>query len=254
MKPILLIHLLGLSFWSTAQTTPIESIPHQSPTVHKIPAGLTIDQVMGAYETALGGQEKLASVESIETYMETENPMVGGILIVIKQMEGHILQEVILKSSMSTMMKAVITPEESFIVQQGQQMKMPAEAKNGFQKLVDDGFFGNIAKIRAQGKLVGIETSETEDVYKITLPNEESDLDDEFYFGVKTGHLLRSIITADQMGQKIRVETLYSDFKSFDGIMFPGTTESPGANGMPAEVMTLKNVKVNSGLTAEDFK
>ena len=56
------------------------------------------------------------------------------------------------------------------------------------------------------------------------------------------------------MGQKIRVETLYSDFKSFDGIMFPGTTESPGANGMPAEEMTLKNVKVNSGLTAEDFK
>ena len=30
-------------------------------------------------------------------------------------------------------------------------MNMPAEAKKGFQKLIDDGFFGNIAKIRAQG-------------------------------------------------------------------------------------------------------
>ena len=224
------------------------------PSVLEIPAGLSIDQVMDAHEVALGGKEKLASVQSIENYMETENPMVGGILIVIKQMQGHMLQEVILKSSMSSMMKAVISPEESFMVQQGQQMKMPADAKKGFQTLIDDGFFGNIAKIRAQGKLVGIETSETENVYKITLPNEASDLADEFYFGVETGYLLRSIITADQIGQKIRVETLYSDFKSFGGIMFPGTTESPGANGIPAEVMTLKNVKINSGLTAEDFK
>ena len=254
MKPILLFHLLCFSVWSPAQTTPIESIPHQSPTVHKIPDGITIDHVMDAHEAALGGKEKLASVTSLETYMETENPMVGGILIVLKQMEGHMLQEVILKSSMSIMMKAVITPKESFIVQQGQQMKMPPDAKKGFQSLIDDGFFSNIPKIRSQGTLVGIETSETEDFYKITMPSEVSDSDDEFYFGVQTGHLLKSLVTADQMGQKSRVETLYSDFKSFDGIMFAGTTEVSGGNGMPAEVMTLKNVKVNSGLTSEDFK
>ena len=38
----------------------------------------------------------------METYLEMENPSMGGILIVMKQMEGHILQEFVLKSDMSS--------------------------------------------------------------------------------------------------------------------------------------------------------
>lgn len=253
MKKIF-IYILCFSVGTTAQTILAQNTASNDPSVLEVPAGVTLDQVIDTYETALGGKEKLASVQSMETYLEMENPSMGGILIVMKQMEGHILQEFVLKSDMSLLMKAVITPEDSFMVQQGQLMKMPPEVKKGLQELLDSGYFGNLAKMRSQGKLVGIEKSETEDLYKITIPNEASDLDDEFYFGVTTGHLLKTTTTADQMGQKIQMVTHYSDLKSFDGIMFAGVTKASASNGMPEEVMTLKNVKINSGLTAEDFK
>lgn len=254
MKKIIFIYILSFTVGTPLQTVLAQNTASKGPSVFEVPAGVTLDQVIDAYETALGGKEKLASVQSMETFMETENPMVGGILIAIKQMEGHMLQEVVLKAGMSSVMKVVLTPEDSFMVQQGQQMKMPPEVKKRFQTLSDDGFFINIKKIRSQGTLVGIVSSETEEHYKITIPSETSDLDDEFYFGVETGHLQKTITTADQMGQNIRVETLYSDFKPFDGIMFAGITKVSASNGMPEEVMTLRNVKINSGLTAEDFK
>lgn len=66
--------------------------------------------------------------------------------------------------------------------------------------------------------------------------------------------MLKTTNTVDQMGQKIEMVTHYSDIKSFDGIMFAGVTKASASNGMPKEVMTLKNVKINSGLTAENFK
>ena len=254
MKKIF-IYILCFSVGAAAQTILAQNTASNDPSVLEVPAGITLDQVIDTYEMALGGKEKLASVQSMETYTEIENPTtMGGILIVMKQMEGHILQEFVLKSDMSLLMKAVITPEDSFMVQQGQRMKMPPEAKKGLQELLDGGYFGNIPKMRSQGKLVGIVTSETEDLYKITIPSEVSDSDDEFYFGVTTGHLLKTTTTADQMGQKIQMVTYYSDIKSFDGIMFAGITKVSASNGMPEEVMTLKNVKINSGLTAEDFK
>lgn len=182
MKKIF-IYILCFSVGTTAQTILAQNTASNDPSVLEVPAGVTLDQLIDTYETALGGKEKLASVQSMETYLEMENPSMGGILIVMKQMEGHILQEFVLKSDMSLLMKAVITPEDSFMVQQGQMMKMPPEVKKGLQELLDSGYFGNLAKMRSQGKLVGIEKSETEDLYKITIPSEASDLDDEFYFG-----------------------------------------------------------------------
>ena len=253
MKKIF-IYILCFSVGTTTQTILAQNTASNPTSVLEVPVGVTKDQVIDAYETALGSKEKLASVQSMETYMETENPMVGGILIVMKQMEGHLLHEFLLKADMSPMAKMVITPDDSFMVQQGQQSQLPPEAKKGLQKMLDGGYFSSMAKVRSQGTLVGIEKSETEDLYKITIPSEASDSDDEFYFGVTTGHLLKTISTVDQMGQKIRMETQYSDYKSFDGILFAGITKIGARNGMPEEVMTLKNVKINSGLTAEDFK
>lgn len=116
MKKIF-IYILCFSVGTTAQTILAQNTASNDPSVLEVPAGVTLDQVIDTYETALGGKEKLASVQSMETYLEMENPSMGGILIVMKQMEGHILQEFVLKSDMSLLMKAVITPEDSFMVQ-----------------------------------------------------------------------------------------------------------------------------------------
>lgn len=101
MKKIF-IYILCFSVGTTAQTILAQNTASNDSSVLEVPAGVTLDQVIDTYETALGGKEKLASVQSMETYLEMENPSMGGILIVMKQMEGHILQEFVLKSDMSS--------------------------------------------------------------------------------------------------------------------------------------------------------
>ena len=53
------------------------------------------------------------------------------------------------------------------------------------------------------------------------------------------------------MGQKMTQTTYYSDYKEVKGIKFPHTTDMN--IGVELKLMTTE-VKINEGVTAEDFK
>ena len=72
-----------------------------------------------------------------------------------------------------------------------------------------------------------------------------------YYFDVKSGLKVGEAKEMEQMGQKMTQTTYYADYKEVKGIKFPHKTTLN--IGMELELIT-SDVKINEGVTEEDFK
>jgi outer membrane lipoprotein-sorting protein len=71
------------------------------------------------------------------------------------------------------------------------------------------------------------------------------------YYDAKTGYLIRTEATVEAQGQSITSVTDFSNYKEVNGIMIPYTMKL--TTGPQAFTFETKEVKINEGVTAEDF-
>ncbi len=221
--------------------------PMASPTSNKSP-----DEIITNYLKAIGGEEKLKEVKSIIitgkmnmhgmdlTYeekkmspnMSVTDIIMNGNPVVHKFFNG--------KTGSTTQMgnKQDLSQDE---------IAASAETKGVFPQL----FYKEGYKLEN----TGLEKVGTNDAYKINITS-PSGIKSTEYYDVNSGYLVKAIRSVKAGGQDVQQSIEFSNYKKTGDIMFPftDTVSVESSAGSQEFVIDIDDVKVNTGVTAEDFK
>ncbi|WP_035677443.1 M16 family metallopeptidase [Flavobacterium limnosediminis] len=217
--------------------------PTEKPKVSiPIPAGVTSKTVFTNYINAIGGEKALKAVKSVATV--SSGTVQGTPVELTTKTTSDNKMAVEMKAMGMSMMKQVVGDKSGYRVTQGQRKDLTAEElKEQKQGAVP---FEELSLVtNPNAKLEAIETMNGNDVYAVKEGKTT------YYYDVKTGLKAAESKEMEQMGQKMTQTTYYSDYKEVKGIKFPHTTDMN--IGIEIKLMTTE-VKINEGVTAEDFK
>lgn len=191
----------------------------------------SVDEIIRKYLDARGGHKKLNDIRSI--YMEGSREIMG-IQIPVKV---TIVQNKLYRNDFefnNVKGYSIITPTEgwAFIPERSVQAEpVSSDQVAAMQLLLDIG--GPLADYKGKGykaELQGKEIIDGKEAHKIkiTLHNNKEIL---YYIDKETSLLIQSkhMFTDDGTGEII---TNYSDYKLFDGVLFPQTISNPGSDIM----------------------
>ncbi|MBQ4819797.1 pitrilysin family protein [Aquimarina sp. MMG016] len=206
------------------------------------PEGVTAQSVLDNYFKAIGGKDKLKTVES--TFMTAEAPFNGNTLGLITKMTTKNQSLVEVKFGAMTAQKVVFDGTQGYIMAQGQKLDY-TEAQVKDAKL-DAHPFSELLNTSAtlDG---GAQPYDNGKAYAIKLSEKKT-----AFFDTETGLKVKEVTIQEQAGQKIPVTIFYSNYKEVNGIKFPYTiSQSLGPQKID---FTIKEIKINEGVTDEDFK
>lgn len=217
--------------------------PTEKPKVSiAVPAGVTSKTVIDNYIKAIGGEKALKAVKSVVTIAS------GTVQGTPVELTNKVTSDKKLSSEMKAMgmslMKQVIGDKSGYAVMQGQRKDFTAEEfkeqKEGTMPFEELSFTTN-----PNIKLEGIEAINGNDAY--VVKNDKT----KYYYDVKSGLKVAEAKEMEQMGKKMTQTTYYSNYKEVKGIKFPHEIDLN--LGIDIKLMTT-DVKINEGVTAEDFK
>lgn len=212
--------------------------PTEKPAAKKEVTGVTAQQVIDKYITAIAGSRaNLEKVKTLQADTEMNVPqMPNAIPVVMKQMVPNKVIRII--SIMGQTMKEGFDGEKAF-----SSMRQVSEEESTQLKNVK-GIFAELYYKPADLTLDGIvKTENGSDAYKIIITeNGEKSVS---YFDVKTGLKVKE----EQSQEGNTVVTENSEYKDFGGIKFPAKISMNG--GM---TITVKNITINPMLSDSDFK
>ncbi|WP_426432067.1 M16 family metallopeptidase [Winogradskyella sp. HB-48] len=213
-----------------------------------LPEGLTAETVIKNYVKAVGGEDALRAVNTTHTTSEMTIP--GAPFkpkAIIKQMSPNKFSMEVIAEGMGTLMKQNFDGENGYMVQQGQ--RIPMDEKDVSSRKSNKGLFEELFMESSNLELVSKTTIDGTDVYKIKVTKD--DKSSHRYYDVETGYLLRTEETNETQGQSITTVTDYSNYKEVNGVMMPYTMKVTA--GPQAFTFETTEVKINEGVTAEDF-
>ena len=182
----------------------------------------TADEIVGKYITAMGGTEKLASLNTVK--MEG-NMSVQGMEIPVVITKSHLKGMRLDLEIMGTSNYQIINDKTAWIFFPIQQMdapqEMPAEQYSSAKSQLD--VRGALAGYKEKGytiEVAGNEKVDGKDAHKLKLTK---GADVVYYFiDAATGYILKTASTADVNGQSMEIETSFSDYKkNAEGFVFP---------------------------------
>ncbi|WP_299126565.1 pitrilysin family protein [uncultured Winogradskyella sp.] len=213
-----------------------------------LPEGLTAETVIKNYVSAVGGEANLRKVNS--TLTNADVTIAGAPFkpkAVLKQMSPNKFSMEMIVEGMGTVMKQNFDGENGYIEQQGR--KIPMDEKDVSSRKSAKGLFPELFLEASTVKLESLTAIDGKDVYKIKVTKDGKD---SFrYYDVKTGYLLRTEETSEAQGQSITTITDFSDYADVNGVMMPKKWKI--ANGPQVIELDVTEIKVNEGVTAEDF-
>jgi hypothetical protein len=213
-----------------------------------IPPGVSAADVIGKYFAAVGGKDKLMAVKDLQ--IVSESAVQGQKVIVTRKvlLPDDLMTDIELPD-MNNMhaLHLLIKGDSVTYSQMGQNPTLDADAKRDARE--DESPFPEL-EFSKQGyttELTSIRNIDGKDAYelKVTLPSGRLFV---YYYDVSTG-LRVKLVKNQREGQTV---TMYSDYRDVNGILFPWHVDDN--QGEIDLDMKVKSVKVNSGLTAADFK
>jgi hypothetical protein len=213
-----------------------------------IPPGVSAADVIGKYFTAVGGKDKLTAVKDLQ--IVSESAVQGQKVIVTRKVlfPDDLMTDIELPDMNNAhAMRLLIMGDSVSYSQMGQNPTLDDEAKRDARE--DESPFPELdfSKAGYKTELTSIKNIDAKDVYelKVTLPSGRLFV---YYYDTGTG-LRMKVVKNQREGQTV---TMYGDYRDVNGILFPWhVDENQGEIDLD---MKVKSVKVNSGLTAADFK
>lgn len=214
----------------------------------------SVDDVINKYVEARGGKEKLAAIKSL--YMEGSRQMMGNeVAVKVTIVQGKLYRNDFEFGGSSGF--SIVTPAQgwSYVPMRSPSVdQISAEMLKTMQGQLD--ITGPLFDYAAKGnkvELQGKETIEGKEAYKIQLTSADGKIST-YYIDTKTNLLIQTKQMRPGMnGKETEVITNYSDYKSFDGIMFPQTISNPGT-GMAAGSTTFDKIEVNKTIGDDQYK
>ena len=214
----------------------------EKPVAKTVSADVSVKSVLDKYIAAIGGQKAVSGVKSI---MTTSSGTVQGMALeMTTKVTSSNKLAVEMKAMGTTMMKQVVNENGAYMVQQGQRKDFTGDDLKEMQAGAVP--FEELTLANNKDITLGaVENINGTDAYAVK--NGKST----YYFDVKTGLKIAEAKELEQGGQKMTQMTYYSDYKEVKGIKVPHKTTLN--IGVELE-LTTSDVKINEGVTDEDFK
>lgn len=231
-----------------AQDSTDTNPPEINVTTKQIPEGFTANDVIDNYLEAIGGKEKFSKIEDRTTIMRGEI-MGQNLSIVIKQKAPNKLKQNIRSGEMKQTILydgtkgVMIVGDEKTEFDNKKLGKLKLEAAMNF--LLDPEAYG------VSLKLIGIETVDSTDCYKIELTTEGGTNWVQFY-SIDWGLKIKEVKEVETTQGSFEQETFYSDYKEVDGLKFPFKIKQ--SFGIQTIEMNVSSVKLNKGLEDSVFE
>ena len=206
-----------------------------------IPEGMTAATVVDKYMEAIGGKDKVMAVKTI---MTVSNATIQGTPLLMTNKAAAPNKSLMTIAVMGNVMQKIIFDgEKGYQEARGQKKDMTGEelakAKN------ENALFSDLNY--ASGKLLRIEPIEGKNT--VVLKSGDKEIFYDMTSGLKVKEV-QTVKTPD--GKEVKVPTTFADYKAVKGIMIPHWV------GLKSGPMTLdfkvKEIKINEGVSDEDFK
>jgi hypothetical protein len=215
----------------------------------------SVGDIINKYIDARGGKDKLNAINSV--YMEGSREMMGSeVMVKVTIVQGKLFRNDFEFGGQTGY--TIVTPTEgwSFIPMRSQNVEIiPADRLTTMQGQLD--IAGPLVDYIAKGNKAELQEKETIDrkeahKIKVTLNTGKEVI---FYIDTKTNLLIQSKMMSAAMGNNAPQEmiTIYSDYKSFDGIMFPQTIANPGS-GVTGGSTTFDTIILNKTIDESQYK
>lgn len=213
-----------------------------------LPEGLTAENVIQKYIKAIGGEDNLKKVNS--TLINAEVTIPGAPFkpqAIIKQMSPNKFSMELVAEGMGTLMKQNFDGENGYMEQQGR--KIPMDDADLTSRKSTKGLFEEVFMDSSTLQLESKTTIDGTDVYKINVTKDGKA--SSRYYDVENGYLVRTDETREAEGQSVNTVTDYSNYTNVNGVMMPYTMKV--TTGPQSFIFETTEVKINEGVTAEDF-
>ncbi len=213
----------------------------------------TPEEIIGNYINAIGGESKLKDVKSVAIKGKMN---VQGMALNYeqKQMSPNMeVTNVIMNGN--PVLHRVFDGKTGSTTQMGNKQDLSEDEIA--QGLENKGIFPQVFYKEAGYKLdnAGIEKVGGNDAYKINITS-PSGIKSTEYFDVNSGYLVKAVRNVKTGGQEVQQAVEFSNYKKVGSIMFPFTdnvsVETPA--GSQEFTVDVEDVKLNTGVAAEDFK
>ncbi|NTS40831.1 insulinase family protein [Flavisolibacter sp. BT320] len=240
----------GLSKYGEVKYFNVYGQEAAAPTVKSVDASVTPESILQKAASAYGDASAIAALKDV-TMTGAANVQGMTINVVTKQVFPSAYSEEV--SMQGQVLEKKLAKDGKFMVQaQGQQKE--ADEKQKEEMMETMAFIGEKYMLNTKGytfALKGIEPVEGKDAYAIAI---KTPAKREFtnYYDVASGLLVKKITEQETPQGNITVTTLISGYKPINGIQFPSKVVND--LGMMKIDVTFTDVKINSGLKAEDIK
>ena len=217
--------------------------PTAKPEFNKeIPADVNAQTVLDNYVKAIGGKDKLNSVESVLIKAEAAMQGITLNLEMKKTSKDQMVQDV--KMMGNSMQKQVLDGDKGYVVVQGQRKDLEGDDLKKVKQ--ESAPFPEMNWNGAELTLEKIESVDGEDAYVIKISDDKS-----IYYSVDSGFKLKEVNKVEANGQTFESSIDYGDYKDVSGIKFPfAISQSMGPQKLDFKVTELK---VNEGVSDADF-
>ena len=218
--------------------------------VGAIPSGMDANSVLNTYFNSIGGKEKLETVTSMTQVMAAETQM--GTLEISSKVKGSKFALTV-KAGEMVLQQQLFNGEKGKQVAAGVAAPIPDEQLEALKEEAAPFPHLNYSKEGYSVNLEGVESMGTKKVYVLTVES-PSGANKTEYYDQETGLLVKEIQVAEGPGeQSITVTREFSDYKEFDGVLFPGKIVTSG--GMPFPItLEAKEIKLNPEIEDAAFE
>ena len=207
-----------------------------------IPADVNAQSVLKDYIAAIGGKERLATVQSV--LMRGEGSVQGTTINLelkrtVKEQFSQDIQ--VFGNSMS---KQVLDGDKGYVVNRGQRTDLEGDELERVK--AQSSPFPEVNWLNGGVTLEKIEAVNGEDAYVLKVSDQKK-----IYYSTKTGLKIKEVTQQEVQGQAVESSIFYKDYQEVSGIQFPFTLSQ--SQGPQAIDFKMTEIKVNEGISDADF-
>ena len=207
------------------------------PASFELPDGVSAQSILADYIDAIGGQDEINAIRSLEVSYNAN--FMGNELEAISINTAE-EQKQIVKMGGNVLATVIVNASGAKVEQMGNSMDLPPEMAADMQAVI--GIIPELKMMENESITVsGIEEIDGQSAYALEMKGQSTTRTT--YYAVESGLKLKQTTVTEMMGQTQTQDSNYNDYKRFGSLLIPSSTSVPlGPQSVDA---TLGYVKIN---------
>ncbi len=214
-----------------------------------IPKGLTAQNVIEAYLSAIGGKEKLKALRTVYSKMNSE--IMGQTLVIETYQKSPDKFAMSVGNGVMVFQEQVYNGKKVMQSQMGQKQVFTEgpqfDAVKGQAVIIPQLLYANDYSI----ELSGVEDLEGTKTYKLSVTDPRGDKTTEYY-DVESSLLVRMVSSQETPNGPVTITTDFGEYEEAGGVLFPTYSKISGVMPQPMEAR-IAEIKVNEDIPDTKF-